>query len=84
MPKRVTLRMCVSCRARKEKEELLKVVRTVNGEAVLDKTYKLNGRGAYICKDIKCLEKCIKTKALNRVLKVEVSDELLEELKQNL
>lgn len=84
MPKKVTLRMCVACRQRKEKEELLKVVRTLDGYLKLDKTYKSNGRGAYICKDEKCLEKCIKTKALNRALEAQVTDELIEELKQNL
>ena len=55
-------RTCMGCNQKKEKNELVRIVKSKNNEITLDKTGKKEGRGAYICKDIKCLEKVIKSK----------------------
>ncbi len=59
--KNIPQRMCVSCREKKEKKDLIRIVCNKAGELSIDINGKLEGRGAYICKDIKCLEKTIKT-----------------------
>ena len=61
-------RMCVSCRRLFDKRDLLRVVRTPEGEGLFDPTGKAAGRGAYLCKDPECLKRAIKTKVLNKVL----------------
>jgi len=74
-------RMCVACRASKNKKELIRLVRTENGLTV-DKTYKQNGRGAYICNNRECLEKAVKTKALNRAFKTNITAAELEAVRE--
>ena len=64
-------RRCVACRQPHLKQEMLRICR-VNGEYVVDKTYKLNGRSAYICKNKECLTKTIDKKLLNRAFKTNV------------
>ena len=73
--------MCVACREMKEKDALVRIVKSADGEISIDKTFKKNGRGAYICKSIPCLEKSKKTKALNRAFKCEIPQEIYEEIK---
>lgn len=68
MPKVIPVRMCVACRQSKPKNELVRVVRTAEGEIALDATGRKPGRGAYICKSTECLKKAKKTKALDRAL----------------
>ena len=58
--KKIPMRRCLGCMESKPKKELLRVVKTTEGEIVLDMTGKKNGRGAYICKSVSCLEKAIK------------------------
>ncbi len=72
--------MCVGCRTMKEKKSLVRVVRTVSGEAALDPTGKMNGRGAYVCPSAECLKKAVKSRALDRALEVHVSPEVMERL----
>lgn len=84
MPKKVPLRMCISCREMKDKKDLVRIVKNNENQIFIDKTNKANGRGAYICSSIECFDKCIKTKALNRAFKCEIKDEVLQELKQTL
>ena len=67
-PKKVPMRMCVGCREMKEKRELLRVVRTPEGEVVLDRTGKRNGRGAYVCASLQCLQRAVKSCQLERAL----------------
>ena len=74
------LRMCIVCRDRSDKKELVRVVRNKNGEIFLDKTGKANGRGAYVCKAKDCLDKLKKTRALNRAFKCEIPLEIYEKL----
>lgn len=82
--KKVPLRMCTGCSEMKPKKELIRVVKNKEGEVSIDLTGKKAGRGAYICKDIECLEKSIKAKRLERNLEVKISDDILERLKEEM
>ena len=81
--KKIPMRMCTGCHEMKPKRELIRVVKTPEGEIKVDFTGKLNGRGAYICKDIACLEKAVKQKALSRAFECPITDEIYEELKKS-
>ena len=81
MNKKVPLRMCVVCREMKPKHECIRVVK-VDDEFVVDDTGKINGRGAYVCKNDQCLEKCHKTRALNRAFKHNISEEIYTTIKE--
>ena len=74
--KNVPLRMCIACREMKPKQEMLRVVRSPEGEISLDFTGKKNGRGAYICDSETCIKKLKKSKLLNRTFSANVSDEV--------
>lgn len=78
--KKVPQRKCIACQDRESKKELIRIVKNKDGEIFLDPSGKANGRGAYICKSSECLKKAIKTKALNRAFKIEVSNEVYEKL----
>ena len=78
--KKIPQRKCIVCQDRDSKKEPMRIVKNKEGEIFLDPSGRANGRGAYICKDTACLKKAIKTKALNRAFKVEVSDEVYEKL----
>ena len=77
------MRMCTGCGEMKPKKELIRVVRTPEGEFLLDLTGKKSGRGAYLCKNIECLKACRKSKKLEKsfhcAIPVEVYDKLEEE-----
>jgi predicted RNA-binding protein YlxR (DUF448 family) len=81
MPKKIPVRQCVACRAHKEKPELARVVRTPDGTVVYDPRGKVSGRGAYICRDVKCLEKAIKSRALSRALEAPIDESVFETLR---
>ena len=74
--KKIPMRMCVACREMRAKKDLMRVVRTAEGELKLDLTGKLSGRGAYLCRDAACMNKAIKTRALERALEAPMNDEL--------
>lgn len=82
--KKVPQRKCIACQDRDSKKELIRIVKNKEGQIFLDLTGRANGRGAYICKSIECLTKAIKTKALNRAFKTEVSQEVYENLLKEL
>ena len=84
MNKKATMRQCVGCRQMFEKRTLLRVIKTPEGEITFDKTGKKNGRGAYICPDVSCLQQARRNHGLNRSLKMEVPDEVFEELEKEL
>ena len=67
-----------------DKRDLLRIVKNKEGQIFLDPIGKANGRGAYICKDAECLKKAIKSKALNRAFKIEVPNEVYENLLEEL
>ncbi len=79
--KKVPMRMCVGCRVMRPKKEMLRVVRSAEGKVSIDPTGKAAGRGAYICKDIACLERAIKSRGLERAFEQKVEPELYETLK---
>ena len=79
--KKIPLRMCVVTRERYPKQELIRVVVNKEGIVSVDETGKLNGKGAYIKKDIDVLNKAKNTKVLDRTLNVEISDDIYNELK---
>ena len=73
--KKIPMRMCVACREMRAKKDLMRVVRTEDG-LKLDRTGKLSGRGAYLCRDAACMEKAVRTRALERALEAPMNDEL--------
>ena len=72
------VRMCAACRQHAPKKELIRIVRTPDGEIVADAREKAPGRGAYLCRKTECLAKVKKSRALERMLKTEISDEIYE------
>ena len=79
-PKKIPMRMCVGCREMKEKRELIRVVRTPEGEVALDATGKRSGRGAYVCRQAECLRRSIRQKQLERQLEITLTAEITEAL----
>ena len=73
-------RTCIVCRKKGEKENFLKIVRNKDGTIAIETDKKLDGRGAYVCKNIECAKKCQKTKALNRVFKTEIPQNIYEDI----
>ncbi len=80
--RKIPMRTCVVTNERFPKNELLRIVKTPEGEIKPDLTGKLNGHGAYIKKDEDILNKAIKTKALSRHLECDISDEVYEEIRK--
>ena len=72
--RKTPLRMCVGCREMKDKRELIRVVRSPEGEISLDPTGKKAGRGAYVCRQGECLRKAIKQRQLERQLQSSMSE----------
>lgn len=79
-PRKIPMRMCVGCREMKPKKELLRAVRSPQGEVSLDPTGKKPGRGAYCCYNADCLRRALKQGQLDRQLEVKLSDEVNAEL----
>ena len=79
--KKIPMRTCVITGEKLEKKELIRVVRTPEGNVIVDESGKANGRGAYLKKDIETFEKAEKSKILNKRLEVEVPSSIYEELK---
>jgi len=82
--KKIPKRMCTGCMEMKCKKELLRIVRSKEGEISIDLIGKKPGRGAYICKNIECFEKSFKTKRLERNLGGKISEEIFATLKQQI
>ena len=82
--KKIPMRMCSGCRESKPKSELIRVVRTPDGSIVVDKTGKVSGRGAYLCKNEECFKKSVKTKALSRALEVNIDDNVFMALEKEI
>ena len=74
-PRKIPMRMCVGCRETKPKKELLRVVRSPQGEVTLDATGKKPGRGAYVCYNATCLRRALRQKQLDRMLETRLSQE---------
>ena len=82
--KKIPLRQCLGCNEHKPKAELLRVVRSPEGEVSLDFNGKKSGRGAYICWDVKCLRKARKSGRIARNLSCQVPDEVYDRMEQEL
>lgn len=84
MQKKIPMRQCLGCREMKAKKELIRVVRSPEGEISLDFRGKANGRGAYLCPDPACLKKAIKARALERAFTAQIPDEVYEALERQM
>ena len=82
--KKMPQRRCVGCNETKDKKELIRVVRTPEGEVCLDFTGKKSGRGAYICHDTACFKKAVKSKRLEQNLDTQIPEEIYEKLEKEL
>lgn len=79
--KKIPLRTCMGCNEKKPKKELIRIVKQKDGNVEVDQTGKMEGRGAYICNNIECLDKVIKTKRLERTLDIQISEETYKNLR---
>lgn len=79
--KKIPQRTCLGCGKTKPKKELIRIVKQSDGQIFIDKTGKANGRGAYICNSVDCLEKAIKSKRLNKNFETEIDNEIYESLR---
>ena len=79
--KNVPQRTCMGCNEKNDKKELIRIVKNKENEINIDRTGKLEGRGAYLCDDVRCLEKLIKSKRLEKVFDSKISDEIYENLR---
>lgn len=84
MDKKIPMRQCVGCNTMFDKKELVRVVRTPEGNITLDFKGKMNGRGAYICKNPECLLKACKNKGLERAFKMSIPVQIIDKLKEEL
>ena len=84
MPKKNPVRQCVGCREKREKRELIRVVKSPEGEISLDFKGKKPGRGAYLCPDPACLKRARKARALERALETALPPEVYEALEEQM
>ena len=84
MEKKVPLRKCLGCMSSFPKKDLVRVVKTPEGEVVLDLSGKKSGRGAYICKNSACLKKAVKSKRIQNNLETEIPEGVILELEKEL
>ncbi len=84
MEKKIPMRQCLGCREMKPKRELIRVVRSPEGEISLDFRGKASGRGAYVCPKPECLKKAIKTRALERAFSAQIPPEIYARLEQEM
>ena len=84
MSKKIPVRRCVGCQEMKGKKEMIRVIRTPEGDFLLDATAKKNGRGAYLCPSRECLDKARKNKGLERSFKQAIPKEVYEALEKEM
>ena len=82
--KKLPMRMCTGGKGQKPKKELIRVVKAPDGDISIDFHGKKSGRGAYVCNDISCLEKAIKSRALERAFSCAIPAEIVEKLREEL
>ena len=82
--KKIPMRKCVGCQEMKSKKEMLRIIRTQEGEFLLDATGKKNGRGAYLCPSSDCLAKAIRQKGLERSFKQAIPQDVYEMLEREM
>lgn len=84
MQKKIPQRQCMGCRERKEKRQMIRIVRCTDGEIRLDFSGKLGGRGAYVCPKMECLAKVRKSRALERSLDTPIPESVYERLEKEM
>lgn len=84
MQKKIPMRQCLGCREMKPKRELIRVVRSPEGEISLDFKGKASGRGAYVCPDAQCLKKAVKARALERAFSCQIPQEIYDKLNEEM
>ena len=84
MQKKIPQRQCMGCRERKNKRDMIRVVRSPEGNVSLDFGGKLNGRGAYLCPNPECLKQAIRSKALDRSLEVAIPEDVYARLEKEM
>lgn len=82
--RKIPLRMCLGCRERKNKREMIRIVRTPQGEVLVDPTGKKSGRGAYLCPGQDRLEKVVKNNGLEKALEIKIDRQIIEGLREQL
>ena len=82
--RKVPVRMCTGCNEHKPKKELIRVVKSPDGEISIDHKGKKSGRGAYICPNLECLKKARKARRLERVFECQIPDEVYQRLEEEL
>ncbi|MBN1486888.1 MAG: YlxR family protein [Anaerolineae bacterium] len=80
--KHIPERTCIACRTTRPKRELVRLVRTLEGTVVIDDSGKRSGRGAYLCRQQDCWEQALKRGLLNRALRLKLSDEEIDALRE--
>lgn len=78
--KNLPQRICIGCNEKRNKNDLIRIVKNKEGNISIDKTGKANGRGAYICNSTECLQKAIKSKRLERTFEMKINDETYENI----
>jgi len=84
LQKKIPMRQCLGCREMKPKRELIRVVRSPEGEISLDFKGKASGRGAYVCPDAQCLKKAVKARALERAFSCQIPQEIYDKLNEQM
>ena len=82
--KKISLRQCIGCRKMNEKRLMYRVIKTKDGELLIDKTGKANGRGAYVCPNMECLQQAIRSKGLERAFRMQIPGEIYESLQKEM
>lgn len=82
--KKIPMRQCVGCREMHPKSELVRVVKSKEGNIAIDMGTRLPGRGAYICQSVQCLTKAKKTRSIERAFSCAISDEVYQELARSI
>ena len=82
--KKVPMRKCVGCQEMKSKKEMIRVIKTAEGEILLDATGRKNGRGAYLCPSMECFKKAVKGRGLERSFKMAIPREVYETLEKEM
>ena len=82
--KKLPSRTCIGCNTQKIKSDFIRIVKNAEGEVKLDKTGKLPGRGAYICDNIECLKKAIRSKRLERCFEMKIEESIYQELQNEI
>ncbi len=80
--KKIPQRTCIGCNSKKDKKELIRVVKNKDGEISIDLTGKKDGRGIYLCKSEECLNKAIKNKRISRTFEMEIDENIYENLRK--